>query len=194
MRLRMFVWLALVGLVGLVGMMGVFFVGIGNASAQDEVYTGKMVRKKGLSTESVQLDLRIRERATQEQADALLKILNEDGSDALMEELRKGDYGEARVTGGRMRRIVWVRVFPGQNGSSVLIVTDRPIYFPSDKLDEQPAPTTALGVIQLEMNDRGQGRGRLAEAVAMHVTDEGVLQIQSARPTTIEVEDVKREQ
>ena len=121
-------------------------------------------------------------------------LLNEDGSDALMEELRKGDYGEARVTGGRMRRVVWVRVFPGQNGSSVLIVTDRPIYFPSDKLDEQPAPTTALGVIQLEMNDRGQGRGRLAEAVAMHMTDEGVLQIQSARPTTIEMEDVRREQ
>ena len=93
-----------------------------------------------------------------------------------------------------MRRVVWVRVFPGQNGSSVLIVTDRPIYFPSDKLDEQPAPTTALGVIQLEMNDRGQGRGRLAEAVALHVTDEGVLQIQSARPTTIEMEDVRREQ
>ena len=191
MRLRTFVRL---DLVALLAMTGVFFVGIGNASAQEEVYTAKLVRKKGLSTESVQLDLRIRERATQEQADALLKILNEDGSDALMEELRKGDYGEARVTGGRMRRVVWVRVFPGQNGSSVLIVTDRPIYFPSDKLDEQPAPTTALGVLQLEINDRGRGRGRLAEAVAMHVTDEGVLQIQSARPTTIEVEDVKREQ
>ena len=188
MRLRMFVRLALVG------MMGVFLVGLGTASSQEEVYTAKMVRKKGLSTESVHLDLRIRERATQEQADALLKILNDDGSDALMEELRKGDYGEARVTGGRARRVVWVRVFPGQNGTSVLIVTDRPIYFPSDKLDEQPAPTTALGVIQLEMNDRGRGRGRLAEAVAMHVTDEGVLQIQSARPATIEMEDVVREQ
>ena len=188
MRLRTFVWLALVG------MMGVFFVGIGDASAQEEVYTAKMVRKKGLSTESVHLDLKIRERGTQEQADALLKILDEEGSDTLMEALRKGDYGEARVTGGRPRRVVWVRVFPGQNGSSVMIVTDRPIYFPSDTLDEQPAPTTALGVIQLEMNDRGQGRGRLAEAVAMYMTDEGVLQIQSARPATIEKEDVVREQ
>ena len=56
MRLRTFVWLALVG------MMGVFFVGIGDASAQEEVYTAKMVRKKGLSTESVHLDLKIRER------------------------------------------------------------------------------------------------------------------------------------
>ena len=124
----------------------------------------------------------------------MLKILDEEGSDTLMEALRKGDYGEARVTGGRPRRVVWVRVFPGQNGSSVMIVTDRPIYFPSDTLDEQPAPTTALGVIQLEMNDRGQGRGRLAEAVAMYMTDEGVLQIQSARPATIEKEDVVREQ
>ena len=34
----------------------------------------------------------------------------------------------------------------------------------------------------------------MAEAVAMHVTDEGVLQIQSARPATIEMEDVRKEQ
>ncbi|GMR23357.1 MAG: hypothetical protein BMS9Abin37_1777 [Acidobacteriota bacterium] len=188
MRLKMFVWLALVG------MTGFFLVGIAAASAQEEVYTAKMIRKKGLSTESVLLELQIRERATQEQADALLKLLNEEGSDALMQALRKGDYGEARVTGGRSRRVVWMRVFPGQNGNSVLIITDRPIYFPSDKLDEQPKPTDALGVIQLEMNDRGRGRGRLAEAVAINMTDEGVLQIQSARPATIEMEDVRREQ
>jgi len=188
MRLRTLVRL------GLMVMTGVFFVGLLSASAQEEVYTAKMVRKKGLSTESVQLELKVRKRGTQEQADALLKTLEEEGSDALMDALRKGDYGEARVTGGRPRRVVWVRVFPGENGTAVMIVTDRPIYFPSDKLDEQPKPTTALGVIQLEMNDRGQGRGRLAEAVAMHMTDEGVLRIQSARPSTIEMEDVVREQ
>lgn len=173
---------------------GVVSAGTGAALAQDEIYTAKMVRKKGLTPESVHLDLRISKRASQEDADELGRILAEDGSDALMDALRQGDYGEARVTGGMPRKVVYARVFPGQNGSSVIIVTDRPIYFPSDKLDEMPKQTTALGVIQLEMNDRGRGRGRLAEAVAMQVTDDGVLQIQSARPATIEMEDVRREQ
>lgn len=183
MQLRMLARLTVVGL---------FLVAAGSAVAQ-EVYTAKMVRKKGLSNESVHLDLHITKRATQEDADALLKILSDDGSDALMAALRKGEYGEVRVTGGRPRTVVWARVFPGDNGSAVLIVCDRPIYFPSDALDEQPKPTEALGVIQLEMNDRGRGRGRLAEAVAIHMTDEGVLQVQSARPAAIEMEDVVRE-
>ena len=132
MRFRTFVQLALVG---------VFLAGVGAASAQNEVYTAKMVRKKGLSTESVHLDLQISKRATQEDADALQKVLSEDGSDAMMDALREGDYGEARVTGGRPRQVVYARVFPGENGSSVIIVTDQPIYFPSDTLDEQPKPT-----------------------------------------------------
>lgn len=184
MQLRMLARLTVVGL---------FLVAIGTAAAQ-EVYTAKMVRKKGLSTESVHLDLQVTKRATQEDADALTAILNDEGSEGLMAALRKGDYGQVRVTGGRPRTVVYARVFPGDNGSSVLIVCDRPIYFPSDKLDEQPKPTDALGVIQLEINDRGRGRGRLAEAVAVHMTEAGVLQIESARPATIEMEDVVREQ
>ena len=178
----------------LVALVGVLLTGVDSALAQDEVYTAKMVRKRGLTPESVHLDLRITKRATQEDADALLAILEEKGSDGLMEALREGDYGEARVTGGEPRRVVYARVFPGQNGSSVLIVTDHPIYFPSDSLDGQPKPTTALGVIQLEVNDRGRGRGRLAEAVAVQMTEAGVLQIESDAPATIEMEDVRREQ
>jgi hypothetical protein len=170
------------------------FVTVAGSAAAREVYTAKMVRTKGLSTESVDLDLQLSKRATQEEADALVEILADGGSEGLMEALRKGDYGEARVTGGQPRRVVWARVFPGQNGSSVLIVTDRPIYFPSDELDELPKPTKAFGVIQLEINDRGQGRGRLAEASAVQITDAGVLQIESAHPDTIEMEDVVRVQ
>jgi hypothetical protein len=178
----------------LAALVGVSIVGGGSALAQKEVYTAKLVRTQGLSTETVQLDLTISKRATQEDADALRKILEEEGSDAVMEALRTGDYGEALVTGGTPRQVIYARVFPGENGSSALIVTDRPIYFPSDPLDRQANPDTALGVIQLELNDRGFGRGRLAEAVAVKVTDAGVLQIESSRPSSIKIENVRREQ
>jgi len=44
------------------------------------------------------------------------------------------------------------------------------------------------------MNDRGHGRGRLAEVTAIPVTEYDVLKIEAARPTMIEMEDVRREQ
>jgi len=172
-------------------LVGLFFSGIGTAFA-DEVYTAKLIRKRGLSKDFVHLDLRIRERATEEQAAALRKILAEQGTDALMDALRKGDYGEARVTGGLPRRIGWVRVYPGQNGSQVIIVTERPLYFPGEEPEGETSG--AVGIITLEMNDRGQGRGRLAEAVKIDITEEGVLRVEAARPATIEMEDVRREQ
>jgi hypothetical protein len=44
------------------------------------------------------------------------------------------------------------------------------------------------------MNDRGQGRGRLGEASAVHITEAGVLQIESTRPASVELEDLVRVQ
>lgn len=184
MRLNLWVWLAIVGMSWTMS---------SSVTAQ-ETYTAKMVRTKGLSQESVQVDLQISRWASQDEADALLEVLNEGGWEALKAALLDNDFGEAQVTGGTPRKVVWARVFPGQNGNSLMIVTNEPVYFPSDPLDEQADPQQALGVLTLEVNDRGLGRGRLAQAVALHVTDAGVLQIESARPATVEIEDVRRQQ
>ena len=121
MKSRMFVCAALT-----------ILAAIGVASA-DEVFTAKMVRTKGLSKQSVHLDLRITEYATQEDADALQKILAEEGQEAMQKALRAGDRGVARVTGGLPRKVNWVRVYPGHNGSTVIIVTEHPLYFPGEE-------------------------------------------------------------
>ena len=94
MKSRMFVCAALT-----------ILAAIGVASA-DEVFTAKMVRTKGLSKQSVHLDLRITEYATQEDADALQKILAEEGQEAMQKALRAGDRGVARVTGGLPRKVI----------------------------------------------------------------------------------------
>ncbi len=180
MKSRMFVCAALT-----------ILAAIGVASA-DEVFTATMVRTKGLSKQSVHLDLRITEYATQEDADALQKILAEEGQEAMQKALRAGDRGVARVTGGLPRKVNWVRVFPGQNGSTVIIVTEHPLYFPGE--EPESGPSGALGFITLEMNDRGHGRGRLAEVTAIHVTEDNVLKIEASRPAVIEMEDVRRVQ
>jgi hypothetical protein len=83
-------------------------------------------------------------------------------------------------------------VFPGQNVDTVIIVTEKPLYFPGD--EPEGDTSEALGFITLEMNDRGQGRGRLAEAVRIEMTDDGALTIEAARPDVIEMQDVRRVQ
>lgn len=174
--------------------VGVFAGVFGSAPAANaqDVFAAKLVRTKGLRKEAVELDLTIREYATQEHADALQAVLDEGGTDALMDALRDGDYGEAKVTGGLTRRVGYVRVFPGENGSTVVIVTDKPLYFPGDEPPGDPAGP--VGVFHLQLNDRGRGRGRLAEAVKIDVKPTGTLEVQATASAPIEVEDVVQKQ
>ncbi len=162
------------------------------ATDAEQIYSAKLVRKKGLREEVVALDLRIREFSTQENADALQKTLADGGTDALMEALREGNFGEAKVTGGLTRRIGYVRVFPGENGSTVVLVTNKPLYFPGD---EPPGdPEGPVGVFHLQLNNRGNGRGRLAEAVKINVTRTGTLEVEATASDPIEVQDVEQKQ
>jgi hypothetical protein len=88
----------------LAGLTTVILGGLGVASAE-EIYTAKMVRRMGLRNEMVHLDLTVREYATEEDGNALQKIYDEQGEQAILAALRKGDRGEARVTGGLPRRV-----------------------------------------------------------------------------------------
>jgi len=180
-----------VGRVGLAATLAVLLLGARQSSVT-EVYTAELVRTVGLRQESVNLELHIRAFAEQTDADALQEIYDADGSDGLMTALREGDWGEARVTGGIPRRIGWVRVYPGENGSTIVLVTAKPLYFPGDEPPGDPAGP--VGVIHLQLNDRGHGLGRLAQAVKIDVTPEGTLEIQATTSAPIEMKGVQRRQ
>jgi hypothetical protein len=173
-------------------MGGEFFVS-STVSAADEVYKATLVSPRGIRADKVaELTLTVQRYATQEDADGLDKIYDAEGSDGLIKAIRKMSFGEAKIVGGPTRRINWVRVFEGEGGDRIVIVTDGPLYFPEDEPDFRSRDS--LGFIRLDLNKAGKGGGTLAEAVKIDVTEDDVLQIQAYQTTPIQLRDVSREQ
>jgi hypothetical protein len=50
----------------------------------------------------------------------------------------------------------------------------------------------ALGIVQLDLNAQGMGRGTLAEVVAVGLKEDGSLEIQTFNQATIQLEDVRK--
>ena len=169
---------------------GVLFGWSGAASAE-EIYTAMLVESRGLREDkTAQLTLTIEQFSTEEDTARLDKIFEEKGSEGLIEALRQTDRGVAQIKGGPTTRINHVRVHEGESGNQVIIVTDRPLYFPGDRPDTRSIG--ALGIVQLQTNKRGMGRGMIAEVIQVGVKQDGSLEIQTHNTATISLEDVQR--
>jgi hypothetical protein len=168
------------------------FATTGAAFAAEEVYVAMLTAEKGLARKKTALlTLTITERATEAMAAELRKAYDQGGSAAFFEAVRKLDAGEAKITGGLASKIHYVRVFPGQNGARVIILTAGPLYFPEDT--PNIVPTDSIGVIELEVANAGTGRGKLAEAQKLRITNEGTFEVEAARAGPIDLEGVRRE-
>jgi hypothetical protein len=160
--------------------------------AAEEVYVATMTAAKGLGLKkTAKLTVTISERATDEMAAELRKAYDQGGSAAFFEAVRKLDAGVAKIEGGLSSKIHFVRVFPGQNGSRVIILTAGPLYFPEDI--PNVLPTDSLGLIELVVTTGGAGRGTLAEVQKLRVTSEGTFEVEASRAAPIELEEVRRE-
>ncbi|MGH9320988.1 MAG: hypothetical protein ACRD3V_14030 [Vicinamibacteria bacterium] len=165
---------------------------LGGMASSQEVYVATLTSPKGLGLKkTAELTLTIADRSTEEDRARLLQVFEEKGSEGFVGELRKLEQGVAKITGGPSSRINYVMVRPGQNGSSVVILTESPLYFPEDG----PPSTTgsSVGLIRLEVNASGQGRGTMAEAQKLRITQEGTFEVEASRVDPIDLEDVRRE-
>lgn len=164
----------------------------GAVVAAEEVYVATMTGAKGLGLKkTAKLTVTITERATDEKAAELRKAYDQGGSAAFFDAVRKLDAGVTHITGGLTTKVHLVRVFPGENASRVIILTAGPLYFPEDI--PNVVPTDSLGVIELVVTNAGAGRGNLAEAQKLRITNEGTFEVEAARAAPIELEEVRRE-
>jgi hypothetical protein len=164
----------------------------GTLASAEEVYTATLTAARGLGKKTAELTVTIASRTTEEDAAKLQKILQEQGSDAAIEALRQFDRGVAKITGGPSSPIRHVRAHPGQNGSRVIIITDKPLYFPEDAPSPSSSQASSVGLIELVVNSAGQGRGNMVEALKVSVTAEGVFQVVTPGATKIELENVQQ--
>lgn len=164
---------------------------VASVASAEEVYTATLTSPKGLAKKkTATLTVTIHERTTEADAEKLRKVYDEGGSDAFFEAVRQFDQGLAKITGGVESPIRFVRVYPGQNGVRVVIITDGPLYFPEDTPDV--LPKGPLGIIHMVVTNAGTGRGALASAVKLRVTREGTYEVEAAQNAPIDLEDVKQ--
>ena len=175
----------------LVGVVSGLLVAASAASAQ-EVYTATLTSARGLGKKTAELTLTITSRTSEEEAARLQKILQEQGSDAAVLELRKFERGIAKITGGRSSPIRHMRSHVGQNGARVIIITDGPLYFPEDAPSPSATPTNSVGLIELVVDNTGKGRGNMVEALKINVTPDGVFQVVTPGATKIDLENVQQ--
>ena len=172
--------------------MGMALLVAGTFASAEEVYTATLTAARGLGRKTAELTVTITSRTSEEDAAKLQKILTEQGSDAAIQELRKFDRGVAKITGGPSSTIRHVRSHPGQNGSRVIIITDGPLYFPEDAPSPSSISKSSVGLIELVVDNTGNGRGNMVEALKVNVTAEGVFQVVTPGATKIDLENVQQ--
>ena len=166
-------------------------LGFSAVASAEEIYTALLVESRGVREDkTAQLTLTIQQFSTEDDTARLQEIFDEKGSDGLIEALHQMDKGVAQIKGGPTTRVNLVRVHEGESGNQVIIVTDRPLYFPGDRPDMRSIG--ALGIVQLQTNKRGMGRGIIAEVIQVGVKKDGSLEIQTHNTATISLEDVQR--
>jgi len=172
-------------------MMGGLILTASAVASAADVYTATLVEKRGLrEPKKADLILTIERFSTEEDSVKLQAVFDEQGSDGLIQAIREMSRGSATVVGGQTSRIHHVRVHEAQGGSSIIIVTESPLYFPGERPDMRSID--ALGIVQIDLNQQGMGRGMLAEVVAVEVREDGSLEIQTFNRANIQLEDVRR--
>jgi len=167
------------------------FLGASAILSAAEVYTATLVEPRRLREPKVaDVTLTIEQFSTEEDSARLQAIYEKEGSDGAIRAIREMNRGVATVKGGQTLQIHHVRVRPLQGGgSSVIVVTAEPFHFPGDRPD--PRSVDALGIVQIDLNAQGAGRGSLAEVVAVELKQDGSLEIQSFNRSDIELQDVR---
>lgn len=191
MRSRMLVWLSVGSLTA-----GWALLDASNVALAEDTYTATVVAPRGLRTSrTAKLTLTFTHYATEEDAAKLNKILDEQGSEGLFKAFRAMNMGTASILDGPTARINYVRVWPGNVTTRVIIVTDHPLHFPRLPGEDPPrqSPVDTLGLIQLEVDDKGGGKGSAAEVVKIDVTDDGVLQVEASATAPIKLENVRQQ-
>jgi hypothetical protein len=163
-----------------------------SSASAEEVYTATLTSARGLGKKTAELVLTVTSRTSDEEAAELQKILNEQGSEAAVEAIRKFDRGVARIVGGPSSPIRHMRSHPGQNGARVIIITDGPLYFPEDAPSPSAISKSSIGLIELVVDNSGKGRGNMVEALKVSITEDGVFQVVTPGKTKIDLENVQQ--
>ena len=114
---------------------------------------------------------------TGEEARVLLQAAERGGRDAVVASLRNLNKGLVSVTGAEEWRVNAARVYPTGAGRKIVIVWDRAAIRGVSPVVSQ-AREYPFGIVELDLDNKGTGAGRLIEAAAVRLDDHGFVEVE----------------
>lgn len=163
------------------------------SAAIAEQFTGRVIDMTGKSLDNTAyFTLSIDEYAEVEEIRGYVKILAEEGQEALEKAFFKLDRGYIRVGAALGYPISVARSIDTEEGRVIRVVTDRPIQMFEVRrgLRSMDYP---FGMIEITFGEDGEGEGQLVSASKLEFNDDGVIEMTKLGTRPFKLVQVRRE-
>ena len=154
-------------------------------------YTGP--GQGSMSGKSIRATMSVERWTTDEERAALLKALNEGGSDALLAAMRKTIVGYFWTTTTTRYPLNIASTFQTEKGRLVRLVTERPIQFAEFAASTPRSRDYEFGVIEMLLDEKNKGEGTVIMTAKVNINKDGQLEVESLGTTPQPLINVKQE-
>jgi hypothetical protein len=144
-------------------------------AAAAEVYTATL-QVKGQATASTTIRIDLRQYTPDRDREPIEKGLKFGGYPGFLAALRKGRKVGTVATSDKTWDIRWASARPTPGGRKIVLVTDQPMFFlGGGAIEAKPRAGYEVGVIQMEVDEKGSGTGSVAAAARVKPGEDGVV-------------------
>jgi hypothetical protein len=138
--------------------------------------------------------MRVQRYTPDAEREAVLQALTQGGYVGFLTALRKAPVVGSVEIGGHTFDIRWARESPIENGRSIVLVTDKPMFFiGAGSPTAKPRKGYEVGLISFHVDDAGMGSGGRMAAAARVKTGATGIEIADYAEKPIELRTVKRD-
>jgi hypothetical protein len=147
------------------------------------------------STGAAAITMKIDRYSSDADRDAVLQGLKQGPYSAFLEALRKAPVVGTLTIAGQAFSIRWARQVPYENGRTIVLVTDKPVFFVGGgSVNAKSREGFDLAIVQFRMDDGGVGySGTMAAAARLKAGDPAGVQIDDYAEKPIELRTISRD-
>ena len=143
--------------------------------AAAETYTA-VLQVKGQATASTTIRIDLQRYTPDRDREPVENGLKYGGYPAFLAALRKARKVGTVTGADQTWTIRWASARPTPQGRRIVIITDQPMYFlGGGRKDAKPRAGYEIGVIQMEVDEAGNGKGTVAAAARVKPGEDGVV-------------------
>ena len=144
-----------------------------------EAYSAVIVGTGGrIGGRTLNINIIIDQRTTDQQVQDYLVLLQEEGQDALRKKLEKVEVGRIAPAASTGTDIAVARVFSTDEGKIIRLVAARPVPF-LEAWRHGRSMDYPFTIMELQLNQEGKGEGAIIGGAQLEFNEEGQLDIES---------------